>query len=469
MIVQTQAGRICGVQEGNLCVFRGIPYALPPTGERRFAPPAPLPGWEGVLEADHFGPAAHQPESPLCKWEDQSEDCLRLNIWTPGVDKQRRPVLVDIHGGGFTTGTGAHFGGFTFAERDQVVCVSINYRLGALGFLYLGELLGSAYHTSGNNGLLDIVAALRWVRGNIEHFGGDPTRITVSGGSAGAKCASTLLAIPAAEGLFHQVIAQSGAMQTVRDPHTAHQVTLRLLDRLGIPHSEAERLLSLPAQTIIEAQENHLHAFGPVRDGFTIRQEPLGRLLSARRHKTPILIGTNLDEAQFFLSPDREIPEQAVVDSLFGRNADAFWSLYHRAAAGKSVEAAWKDTLTECLYHTGAVRLAEEASQQGYPVWLYRFGFSNGVGAVHGFESGFVTNHPPEHSTVPPEGKPLAASMHAAWAAFLHSGQPETEWLPKWPSFTAAERSVMVLNENCTVEREPELPEPPLPEPLFQL
>ncbi|CAG7609273.1 Para-nitrobenzyl esterase [Paenibacillus solanacearum] len=462
MIINTSTGQVRGVQEGNLYIFRGIPYAEAPIAERRFLPPLPKQPWDGILEASRFGPKSYQ---PVKDQREQSEDCLSLNIWTSGVEQANRPVLVHIHGGGFVNGSGAEFFGTTFAERDHIVCVSLNYRLGALGFLYLGDLLGDAYQTSGNNGILDIAAALTWIKENISRFGGDPNRITVSGVSAGAKCASTLLTVSAAQGLFHQIIARSGNTQSIRDTRTANLITLRLLDQLGIPHKEAHRLLTLPAQTILEAQDNSLHTFGPVRDGRAIPTEPIAAVLGKLSRSIPLLLGTNKDEAVSFLSNTigLKMQNEDVLHSLFGTNSGLVLDAYRKAALLKPAEEAWKDTLTDCFYRIAAVRLAEMAAEQGQPVWLYRFEYAGVQGAVHGAEGPFVND------ANPAEGKELAHRMHAAWAAFIRSGKPMAEGLPEWPAFTLSERSTMILDQECRLEREPDLSDNRFPMQVIQL
>jgi para-nitrobenzyl esterase len=487
MIVATKYGQVQGVHEGGLLAFRGIPYAAPPTGPKRFRAPSPPQPWEGVRQAAAFGPAALQPvhEPELFPYI-QSEDCLSLNIWTPGVEAANRPVLVDIHGGGFTTGTGASFNAFTFAERDNIVCVSINYRVGALGFLYLGDLLGEEYRTSGNNGILDIVEALKWVKDNIASFGGDPNRITVSGSSAGAKCASTLLAVPCAQGLFRQIIAQSGATQAIRDTRTASQLTLRLLDKLAIPHNEACRLLTLPAQDILQAQDNGLHTFGPVKDGQVVSMAPIHEILASHNHKVNMLVGSNVDEAALYvtLSPEQQEPSEEVMDAYFGRNSESVWKAYRQEAKQHPAKEALSRTLSDYLYRIATIRLAETAAGQGYPVWHYRFAFNNGLGAIHGLESPFIidsrrseppseqeiADHPMAHMhAVPSRGIKLAEAMHAAWASFIHTGRPSSDLLPEWPPFTSEYRQTMVLDERSVVGREPELRDPNFPSSVIQL
>jgi para-nitrobenzyl esterase len=453
LIINTNSGQIRGIREGDLYIFRGIPYAEAPVAESRFTPPHPKQPWEGVFESSRFGPRSYQPVQDPNFLKEQSEDCLSLNIWTSGVEQAYRPVLVNIHGGGFVNGTGAEFAELTFAKRDNIVCVSLNYRLGALGFLYLGDLLGDAYQSSGNNGILDIVLALKWVKENITSFGGDPNRITVSGVSAGAKCASTLLTVPAAQGLFHRVIARSGAAQSIRDTRTATRITVRLLDKLGIPHKEAHRLLTLPARTILEAQDNSLHTFGPVRDGSTIPMEPIASVLGKLDRNIPLLLGTNKDEAVSFLSNSSGLKAQneEVLHSLFGTNSVLVLDEYRKASLLKPYEEAWKDTLTDCLYRIAAVRLAEMASDLGQPVWLYRFEYAGKQGAIHGAEGPFINDSNPS------EGTELAGRMHAAWAAFIRSGKPSAEGMPEWPRFTLADRSTMILNQECRLEQETDL------------
>ena len=256
--VETQYGKVQGTQRDGVSVWKGIPFAQPPLELLRFRAPQPHEGWTGVRETTQFGAISPQASDgsfgtlpgPM------SEDCLTLNIWSPQADAERRPVMVWIHGGSFVTVSGSThwYNGTSFAERGNVVVVTINYRLGALGFLYLGEYAGEEYATSGNNGLLDQIAALRWVKENIAAFGGDPNNVTVFGESAGAMSIGALLAMPAAKGLFRRAILQSGAAHRVNSRQTAASGTESLLGELGIGPSDMSRLLTTSVDDILKAQ-----------------------------------------------------------------------------------------------------------------------------------------------------------------------------------------------------------------------
>src|SRR5436190_7760967 len=240
-LVETQNGTLGGKVGDGVHVFRGIPYAAPPVGSLRFKPPRPVKPWSGVREAIAFGPVACQQPSPLegmfaAQQQEMSEDCLFLNVWTPGPDNGRRPVMVWIHGGAFVSGSGSTpwYNGTSFARTHDVVLVTINYRLGALGFAHLADVLGDKYAGSGNNGILDQIAALGWVRDNVALFGGDPGNLTIFGESAGGMSVGTLLGTPAAAGLFHRAIPQSGAAHNARPVETAAANTQLLLDTLDV-------------------------------------------------------------------------------------------------------------------------------------------------------------------------------------------------------------------------------------------
>ncbi|TYP79119.1 carboxylesterase/lipase family protein [Paenibacillus methanolicus] len=477
MLVQTCSGLVRGAQLDGAFVFRGIPYAAPPTGELRFKAPAPARPWQGIRHCDHFGPIAPQKGDPngFLPELPQSEDCLTLNVWTTGPAEVLKPVLFYIHGGGFVSGKGADCDGRRYAAEDGLVYVSINYRLGALGFLYLGELLGEAFATSGNTGMLDIVAALQWVRRNIAAFGGDPSRVTAIGNSAGAKCAATLYTMEAARGLFAGVIAQSGATQSIRDRSTANVTAQRLLDELGLARAEAHQLLELPAERLIEAQSaigfdtsRSLHMFGPVADGRVIPDDPLGSMNSVSGGSMPpLLIGSNEDEAAIFIQGDPLLapPSPDVADRLFGANAPIVWVSYRRYSESMPSAEAWRRTLSEHLYTIGAMQFAAAVSDAGAKAWVYRLRCGGSLGAIHGYESSLInglhdagmTANPEDPFAVAPEYYPLARSMRAAWVAFAKTGNPNVAQLPEWPTY-GANRSTMVLDRQCRVGED--LPEP---------
>ena len=493
MIVQTLSGKVEGVKLDGAYVFRGIPYAAPTGGSRRFKPPAPPLPWQGVRRCDRYGHAA--PQNPaqegLLAELTQSEDCLVLNVWMPeDFGDELKPVMVYIHGGGFVAGTGADCDGSKYASEEGIVYVSINYRLGALGFLELSELLGEEYASSGNNGMLDIVAALRWVQHNIAAFGGDPSRVTVIGNSAGAKCVASLYVMPKARSLFHRAIAQSGATQAIRDRKTANITTRRLLEQLNISPADAHRLFELPAEKLIEAQSavgfdtsRGLHMFGPVADGFMIPMDPLASL-EGSEGLPPLLIGSNEDEAAIFIHNDPLLrsPDRETLERLFGINAEVAWMAYQHYQTLMTPEAAWNRTLTEHLYAIGAMQFAEAVASAGAPVWMYRLRCGGRLGAIHGFEGSLIqtalaAGDPGSIPALPSddpylvtaEMNGLARGMRAAWCAFIRNGDPNTDLLPAWPVY-GANHATMVLDLVSSVHQD--LPAPAgicVPHPVWRM
>ncbi|MBO0358898.1 carboxylesterase/lipase family protein [Hymenobacter sp. BT186] len=464
-VVKTKQGQIQGVQEGNLHVFRGIPYAQPPIGKLRFQPPQPVRKHAGVVPAVAFGNKAVQAGGPT--GVQGSEDCLYLNVWAPTAAARRpRPVVVWVHGGAFTGGSGQDNDAWTFAAQDTIVAVSINYRLGSLGFLQLGSQLGRKYQRAGNAGLLDAVAALRWVQQNIAAFGGDPHRVTVMGESAGAKLVGGLLAAPATQGLFQQVILESGAVQAVRDTATAAAVTRQLQHTLHRPNARA--LLALPADSLVRAQAQFasgaggLQVFGPVQDGLTISTPPLD-YLRERQPPLRVLLGTNLEEARLFSGPGSVLhqPNEAALQAVFGaKNSPYVWQAYQQRRQQQPDLDAWNSVLTDYLYRLATYRLANQLAAQGGPTWLYRFDYADATTQPwHAQELNFVWNAPAGSSAastatraVPLASKAsnpaLAATMHAYWAQFIKTGTPG----PAWPAYTPEQRKVMLFKANSQPE-----------------
>src|SRR5579885_771717 len=260
-LVETTSGKVQGYEQGAITVWKGIPFAHPPIAHRRFLPPQPPHPWSGVLDATQFGPSALQSArlgtASASGGRSTSENCLTLNIWSPGADGQKRPVMVYIHGGGFVIGSASEplYDGTSFATQHDIVVVTCNYRLGLLGFLYLGDLAGDAY-TQGNAALLDQITALQWVHDNIASFGGDPDQVTIMGESAGAMSIGNLLAMPAARGLFARAILESGASSSMLlTREQAAGITQMVLKKLDLSASQVLALTDVPAETLLTVQE----------------------------------------------------------------------------------------------------------------------------------------------------------------------------------------------------------------------
>jgi para-nitrobenzyl esterase len=443
--ISTPLGRLHGTQNANARIFLGIPFAQPPVGILRFRAPLPARPWRGVRAA------TTQPPAPMQAGPEQiSEDCLYLNVFAP-KSKGPHPVFVWIYGGGNNAGSASNpsFEGSNFA-RDGVVCVVINYRVGALGFLELGD-------GSGNNGIRDQVQALRWVRENIASFGGDPQQVTVGGQSAGAKNVAALMASPDAKGLFQRAIMESGSAQTVHTTQQAQVVTAMMMKQANV---SANQLRALDVHVLLEAQRRVLAAypanypFRPVVDGSFLPDVPLKQI--AKGSAVDLLLGTNRDEMVAFLDP-AHAAEPLNQKELGNMRIEALTPLegaYKSAFPALSIADIHIRMLTAEEYWIPSVRIAEVRSGQRAQTFMYRFDHSPARGpfakkSAHGSESPFVWDH------AKPETQALAAKVHAAWVAFIRGGHPQATGLPSWPVYQTAKRETMILDDQSHVEPDP--------------
>jgi len=476
--------------------FLGIPYAGPPSGANRFRPPAPVQPWTGVLDCTAPGPAAPQnPESqapPGAKPRTWSEDgCLNLNIWTPGTEDAARPVMVWIHGGAYLLGANSDgmYDGARLAAAAGVVLVSINYRLGALGFLHLAEVLGPGYEDSSNLALLDQLEALRWVRRNISAFGGDPDNVTIFGESAGAAAIGTLLGMPASQGLFRRAIMQSGTADRYRLPADSARVSSVFLELCGLGASSAQDLLTLPVERLLEAQaalERRSAAesyavplpFQPTVGTPSLPVPPLESIRSGVNAEVDLLIGTNLNEGSFAVemrppaAGDPDYPDRAAA-VLAGAGipaarapgyARALAQVLNREPSGKELlEAAIADSIYRQPSNRllAARRTAEGNSPTG-GTFAYLFtwrspAMGGKLGACHALDIPFVFRHleAPEAAFLTRGKAPQALSdiMSRAWAAFAQSGKPAVPGLG-WPEY-GERRSTLVLDADTRLEDDP--------------
>lgn len=472
------SGELDGRERGGALLFAGIPYAASTAGEGRFRPPKPAAPWSGVRSATSFGDAAPQrlsgglTDSPP---KSMSESCLVLNVCTPAVDDARRPVLVWIHGGGFQTGQGAipWYDGSSFAVRGDLVVVSINYRLGALGFANVAGFGGEGFESAGLSGIQDQIAALRWVRENIAAFGGDPDRVTIAGESAGAMSVGTLLACPQAAGLFRGAIAQSGAAHHARSADASAAVAERLAARLGVDSIEGLQRANveaiLDAQVAVAAESAKAGdlsmSWTPTVDGDVLPLPPIEGVRSGSASKVALLVGTNAHETTLFGSGRTDAARlEKLAARIFEDGARAL-ETYRASRPGASVADIAVALTTDRLFRIPAIRLAEAHTASGGTSFQYLFswesrGFGGALGSTHALEIPFVFNNLERAGVAAflgegPRPDSLALQMHDAWIAFVRDGHPEHPEIPAWPAFDRGRRSVMEFGERVGVQEDP--------------
>jgi len=485
-IAETKQGTVQGREKDGVVLFAGIPYAAPPTGPRRFRAPQPHDGWTGMRDARRFGPAAPQPrEEGLTANRDVhwDEDCLTLNVCTPALDDACRPVFVWIHGGGFRTGQGAipWYNGASFAQLGDIVTVSLNYRLGALGFAHLEEIGGADYAGSGLNGIRDQIAALEWVRDNIAAFGGDPQRVTVAGESAGGMSVGTLLGCPSAAGLFRGAIPQSGAAHNTLSRHEGAELARRFAEAVGA--GSINGLIAAPVERILGAQvelerqsgRGDFRAwnatglagmpFQPVVDGHVLPQPPIDAVRAGLSSDVRILVGTNRDEMTLFgLGGVDENRLRRIAARIFP-DADAALAVYRTEWPAASPDELLVAIMTDRIFRIPAVRLAEAQAESGGTAYQYLFtwesrAFGGRLKSTHALEIPFVFNNLHRAGVdvflgLCPTPQALADAMHAAWIAFIRRGDPSCDAVGEWPAYRPERRAVMELGDRIGVRIDP--------------
>jgi len=466
LTVPTTAGHVRGRAMGPIRVFTGIPFGQ----AARFAPPRPAARWSGVLDATKPAHVAPQLPGQVPIAGDMSEDCLQLNVWAPSTPGPH-PVLVYIYGGANETGWSgdASTAGDRFAT-DGVVCVTMNYRVGALGFLETGALLGAPYRGSANNGLRDQLLALRWVRANIAGFDGDPHRVTVAGESAGGKNVGSLMGVPAADGLYAQAAMFSGGAQTVHTMAEAEAFARLYAEKLG----GAGTLLTAPVADILAAQQAARAAwprnfpYRPVVDGAFMPTVPLERLRAGQAPGVPLLIGSNADEARLFLPADRAsapLGPQSIANATMEEIA-ILERRYEQAFPDLSpAERHWR-LLTAEEYGMPCLRIAQAHAARGASVFRYRLTYPAPGGPFKG-HTPHVLDVPFtfDHVALPgfaqffgltPADQPMADHMHAAAVSFVRRGAPVAAGLPDWGRFEAGRRATMVLDRQSALVADPD-------------
>jgi para-nitrobenzyl esterase len=483
-VIETRSGKIQGYVDKGIQIFKGIPFAEPPINDLRFKAPIRKRPWEDIFDATEYGPYAFQGYSPLqemFKEEIQeSEDCLTLNIWTPGTDKKKRPVMVWIHGGAFITGGGASpiFDGLTLSDRGDIVVVTINYRLGAFGFLYIPGVTANA-------GMLDQITALEWIQDNIEIFGGDANNITIFGESAGGCSVVTLCGMPAAKGLFQKGIAQS---PPVLQPNPTVKSTTDLMKKLGLYSGDIEELRKIEAQEIIEAQnkilaeavlakESEIMGFRPSIDieMKTLPIHPLEAIKNGEVKNIELIIGCTEEEAKLFtffvpnmrnLEPDRLESTVANAIKSLGLNKEAKTLIQKYEDARKNLLSIEPfDILnaiqTDYMFRISNIHVAEAQSKYN-SVFFYIFTWPSPMvsGACHAVEIPFVfgTLDQPGIELFfgkGPEAEKLCEKTMDAWIAFARSGNPSHEKIPEWPVYNKEKRATMMMGKEFKVVNAP--------------
>jgi len=486
LTVATRGGMVAGVDEDGLAVFKGVPFARPPVGPLRFRPPQPAEPWSGVRPADAYGRWAPQrlaPEGSGIGGEElgQDEDCLTLNVWTPAAGPGRRPVMVWVHGGAFLTGAGSGllYRGQQLAARGDVVVVTVNYRLGALGFGAHPALRDPGTGACGNWGLLDQLAALRWVSDNISGFGGDPANVTVFGESAGAVSVGVMLGMPAARGLFAKAIAQSGGPGAATLSAGADSMEM-VAGELGLPEVARDALERVPVADLLEAQGRVASrrvmggqlAFLPVVDGAVVPRPPLEAIADGNSAGVPLLAGTNGDEMRFFAIADRAafVLDEATlaerVERLVGPgSAPPTIAAYAAARSARNQPTTpsqlWFAIAGDHLFRVPAIRMAEAQAANGAPAYSYLFTwpspvFDGVLGACHALELPFVFGK----LSIPSlalfagsgrEAEQLSGRMQDAWLGFARTGDPSHPGIGPWPRYQPGRRATMVLDRTCEV------------------
>ncbi|MEL7737960.1 carboxylesterase/lipase family protein [Citromicrobium bathyomarinum] len=496
-VVQTEAGKVQGLEQGGIDAFLGVRYAAPPLGDLRFQPPAKPEAWEGVADATGYGAPCMQlysasgptesemtrriqaifPTSTEAKMD--NEDCLFLNVWTPAAgDGKKRPVMVWFHGGGYAYGSGnwPAYNGRNLAEKGDVVVVTVNHRLNAFGYLNLAEKFGEDFAASGNVGNLDLVRSLEWVRDNIAGFGGDPDNVTIMGESGGGSKVSHLMAMPAADGLFDKAVIQSGPGVISGKPDEAADYAGKILEAAGV--ETLEDLRTIRSDEIVEAVRKATPAdsamgrgpqFGPIADGTIIPRDPFLPAAPEQSRDIPVLIGYNKDEMTLFVAAQPwfgrltegtlnamtgAMGEQAVAAVEAYRKRYPDYSPTHLAAIAMGTR-----------FVRGTYLLADQqAKTASAPVYVYRLTWETPIGGgmlrtPHTLDIPLMFDNAKESAALVGTGEDaqtMADMMSDAWIAFAKTGTPSSALLPEWKAYTPAARNVMELNVEPRLVDDPE-------------
>jgi para-nitrobenzyl esterase len=497
-IVETNAGKVSGFMDKGVHVFKGIPYGASTAPPRRFmAPSAPAP-WTGVKEATAFGPWSPQGAStaPFPAREDlpsdyaddkprrlianlpsgtgPGEDCLVLNVWSPALDGAKRPVLVWLHGGGFSSGSGSStwYDGTNMARKQDVVIVSINHRLNVMGYLYLGDLGGPDFADASSAGMLDCVMALQWVKDNIERFGGDPSRVLIFGESGGGRKTSTLMSMPPGRGLFNRCVVQSGSQLTLDKPDVAMERTEKFLKAVGVDKGNVAKLQELTLDQLLGAVAGAVAGTGqfrPVAGAPSTPRDPFWPDASPVNADVPMMIGSNRTEQSVFLGGDAKIvdmDEAGLMKRLNGWIPEAqkkeVVAMYRRIYPNaKNDEILYMAGTDRGYFYDSTVQAALKAQQGGAPAYHYQFYRETPVEGgryhvPHASEIPFIFDNLDKAISIggqpTAEAQELADAMSATWAAFARNGSPNNPAIPHWTPYNISDRPSMVFDIDTRIE-----------------
>jgi para-nitrobenzyl esterase len=479
-VVETAAGKIRGLSANGVAIFKGVRYGASTEGEGRWAPPQPLVKWTGVQDAFEFGQTAPQVGGRVAR---MGEDCLVLNVWTPATGPGKRPVMVWFHPGGFNSGSGSspECDGTRLAAGHDVVVVTLNHRIGAVGFIYLDQLTNGRIHT-GNLGMLDLAAALNWVKQNISAFGGDPNNVTIFGQSGGGRKVTTFSSMPAGKGLYHRIVIESGPAIRQQVPEMATRYTEAFLKALGVG-PDLKALRAIPLDKIVAAQaasqapadmplDGIMKSFAPVIDGVTILRDAYNPTAPEVSATIPMMVGTTrFEQASMFRSDqdvwNRRLTRANVEERLkpiFGADAEKVVSQYLQDYPDLSPSEIFLLADTERSYWINTVRVAERrAANKKAPTWTYRFDWNTPVQegklkSPHGVEVPFVFDNAAARPDSVGSGEvqnDLARRLSATWTTFARTANPNNPLAPDWRPYTVPERATMLIDAKWSLVNDP--------------